>query len=236
MRNDFIRLGVISEVEVNGTRARVKLADKLVTDFLPVLQIANSYKREWTPLRVKEQVVVLPVLGELNSGVILRGIYYTEFQAPSTDANTQKTVYKDGTDGTDGTEITYTPSTKTLNITGNVNITISGNANITVQNADITAQSIKAQASSAELTCPNTSIIGNVKVEGSITATETITGLSVVGTTMTVGGAGGSELKSEGGKFSIDRPLDVKGDVKSSGLVYDKFGAIRTQNNNGGGN
>jgi phage baseplate assembly protein V len=221
MPNNHIRFGIISEVK--GAKARVKLAENLVTDFLPVLQFANSYKREWTPLRVKEQVIVLPILGDINSGVILRGVYYTEFGAPSTDANTEKTIYADGT------EITFTPETKTLNIAGNVNITVSGNANITVQNAEITAQNIKARSSSAELTCPETKITGKVTIEGTVTAT------SVVGTTVTVGGAGGSTLKADGGKFKIDRELEVAGNIRVSAKVYDAQGDLR-QNNNGGQN
>lgn len=223
--NNYIRLGVISEV--SGTKARVKIGNNIVTDFLPVLQIANPYKKSWTPVRVKEQCVVLPILGEINAGVILRGIYYTEFDAPSTDENSEKTEYKDGT------KISYSVTDKQLNVSlaGGATINIEGSANITVKgSATVEAQSITAEASSAELICPNTIIKGNVAVNGVVTAT------GVIGTTITVGGAGGSELKSEGGKFKIDRPLEVTGDVKSSGLLYDKFGAIRTQNFNGGGN
>ncbi|MDR2342777.1 MAG: phage baseplate assembly protein V [Campylobacteraceae bacterium] len=222
--NNYIRLGVISEVQKGGNKARVKIGNNIVTDFLPVLQFANSYKRSWTPLRVKEQCVVLPILGEINAGVILRGIYYTEFPAPSTNENTEKTIYEDGT------EITYTTETKTLNITGNVNITISGNANITVEgNTNIVSA---ATTHKGDIT-----VEGKITTTGDITSAATVQGLGVIGTTVTVGGAGGSELKSDGGKFRIDKPLEVTGDIRATtGLVYDKFGAIRIYDpNNSGG-
>ena len=75
MSNNLNEIGIISEV--NGDRARVAIGD-MVTDFLPVFQpLANSFAVSFTPIRVGEQVLVLPVRGELNAGVILRGIYDT---------------------------------------------------------------------------------------------------------------------------------------------------------------
>jgi phage baseplate assembly protein V len=225
--------GVIAEVK--GNKARVQIGIGVTTDFIHCPQVSNSFKRFWSPLRVGEQCYVVAVRGSINEGFIVRGIYYNKDGYKASDGaneNTEITEYEDGT------KISYNIESKQLNVSlaggavinivGSANIMVGGNLNVKASKADITANTANIKA--------ETTHTGNIIVEGSITATKTVTALSVIGTTVTVGGAGGSELKSESGKFSIDRPLDVKGDVKSSGLVYDKWGAIRTQNNNGGGN
>ncbi|MDR2100104.1 MAG: phage baseplate assembly protein V [Campylobacteraceae bacterium] len=227
--NFLIEAGLISEVSANQTKARVQIAGGLVTDFLHILQLAaNSYKIHFIPAQVLEQVIVLSTENDINSGVILRGLNYIKFPVPK-DASESKEIIEYA----DGTVISYDTKTKTLTaaFAGDVKINIEGSANITVaKSAIVEAQNISAKAGTAEITCPETSVKGNVTVDGIVTAT------GVVGNTVTVGGAGGSVMKAEGGKFKIDRPLDVTGDVKASGgLLYDKFGAIRTQDNSGGG-
>jgi phage baseplate assembly protein V len=215
-----MRFGIISEVQ--GSKARVKLAENLVSDFLPVMQVANSFKRKWTPIRVGEQCFILSNLGDVNAGAILRSCYFTKCLAPSIDPDTEITIYSDGT------VISYNTKTKTFDaaFAGNVTINIEGAANITAGSVKVETQTASVTANIADIICPETSINGNVTVEGIVTAT------SVIGTTVTVGG---SELKSEGGKFKIDRPVEVSGDVKANGgLVYDKFGAIRTSSTGGG--
>ncbi|VEG59925.1 baseplate assembly protein V [Campylobacter jejuni subsp. doylei] len=70
----------------------------MVTDFLSVFQsLANSYAVSFSPLRIGEQVLVIPVRGDLNSGVILRGIYQEKHKAKNTDTNTFNIDFEDGT-------------------------------------------------------------------------------------------------------------------------------------------
>ena len=69
-REYFIEIATISEVR--GDKARVAVGS-MVTDFLPVFQsFSNSFAVSFSPIRVGEQVLVLPVSGNLNSGFILR--------------------------------------------------------------------------------------------------------------------------------------------------------------------
>ncbi|MDR1975583.1 MAG: phage baseplate assembly protein V [Campylobacteraceae bacterium] len=215
--NNLARFGTITEVQ--GEKARVKLAEKLVTDFLPVVQFANSFKQKWEPIRPGEQCFVLPNLGDINAGLIIRGVYFTALSAPSTSENEEVTTY------TDGTTISYNTEAKVLNVSlaGNATINVASDANITV------GGNLSVKAATANIECPATAIKGNVTVEGIVTAA------SVVGATVTVGtGANASKLTSAGGEFTIEGNLKATGNVKSGNIVSDKWGALRTQAPYGG--
>lgn len=100
-------IGIISEVQ--GDKARVAIGE-MVTDFLPVFQsFSNSFAVSFNPIRVGEQVLVLPVRGELNSGVILRGLYQNKHKL---DAQNNKTtiVFEDGA------IMSYNSSSSTLEV------------------------------------------------------------------------------------------------------------------------
>ena len=87
-------LGIISEV--SGARARVAIGS-MVTDFLPVIQMGeNSFKTTWEPLRVGEQCIVLPIRGELNSGIVIRGAETLSYPVPSIDENIEIIKFNDG--------------------------------------------------------------------------------------------------------------------------------------------
>jgi phage baseplate assembly protein V len=227
--SDLLRFGTISEVQ--GDKARVKLAEKLVTDFLPVLQFANSYKQKWEPIRPGEQCFVLPNLGDINSGLIIRGVYFDKLPAPGTSDKEEITIYEDGT------SISYNTESKTLTVSlaKDATIGITGDANITVGGAlNVTAQTANVEATKATVTA-ETEHKGNITVDGIITAT------GVIGTTVTVGGASGAKLSASGGEFTIDRKLKVEGElntngsIKSSGTVSDAQGNLRNSTGGGGG-
>ena len=91
----MIWYGIISEVD--GSKARVAVGD-LTTGFLPVFQLASSFKQSWVPVKVKEQCIILSPSGDINSGCILRGLYQTDHPAPSIDEEVEITVYSDGTE------------------------------------------------------------------------------------------------------------------------------------------
>lgn len=136
----YIEIGVISEVA--GAKARVAIGS-MVTDFLPLLQKANSFIKEWTPLKVGEQVVVLPIRGDLNSGVILRSLYQSAYTAPTNDENIKMIVFSDGT------KISYDTNSSTLEIWSPKTINISASTEI-------------------NLNAPNVNIKGNLSVSGII--------------------------------------------------------------------
>jgi phage baseplate assembly protein V len=92
MNNIFF--GIISEIK--GCKARVAV-DDLTTDYLPVIQMASEFKRKFEPIRVKEQCIILAPYGDINAGVILRGLYYSAFPAPEVSETKEITVFEDGT-------------------------------------------------------------------------------------------------------------------------------------------
>lgn len=103
----MIEVGIISEVKED--KARVAIGS-MVTDFLPVFQgLANSYAVSFSPIRVGEQVLVLPIRGELNSGVILRGIYQDKHKL-NADDKVIKIEFEDGA------KFSYDSGSKTLSV------------------------------------------------------------------------------------------------------------------------
>lgn len=117
--------------------ARVKISEDAASDFLPVMNFSNSFKRHWIPVRVNEQVLVICPFGEADSGFIIRGIFNKgrKEHALSND-HTEVIDYEDGT------VITYDTEAKELKIAavGTINITaaninIAGPVNI---NGDLT--------------------------------------------------------------------------------------------------
>ncbi|MFV0481346.1 MAG: phage baseplate assembly protein V [Campylobacteraceae bacterium] len=204
-------MGVVTEIR--GVKARAKISSTLATDFLPVMQVANSFKRSWTPIRVGEQCIVLPIRGDINAGVILRGFYCDDFTAPSEEDSTAKTTFEDGTTISYDTDkkflhVRLVKDTK-IEIGANADITIKGDANITVNGK-------------TNVTC----------------ATSTFSGVVVCGS-LIVGGAGGSEVTSAGGTLTIDDSVVFKGDAraegdfKANGEISDSRGSLTNHTNNG---
>ena len=115
-REYFIEIATISEVR--GDKARVAVGS-MVTDFLPVFQsVSNSFAVSFSPIRVGEQVLVLPVRGNLNSGVILRGLYQSAHKEEPTDKKVRVSFE-------DGVSMSYDTASSTLEISApkQINIT-----------------------------------------------------------------------------------------------------------------
>ena len=171
-REYFIEIATISEVR--GDKARVAVGS-MVTDFLPVFQsFSNSFAVSFSPIRVGEQVLVLPVRGNLNSGVILRGLYQSAHKEEPTDKKVRVSFE-------DGVSMSYDTASSTLEISApkQINITC-GNANLKAKNVTVTANDTTIKSGSIKLlgaisTASNSGgsgsfeINGNVKITGSIT-------------------------------------------------------------------
>jgi phage-related baseplate assembly protein len=154
MSNNLNEIGIISEV--SGDRARVAIGS-LVTDLLPVFQpFANSFATGFAPIRVGEQVLVLPVRGELNAGVILRGIYQTAHRASPTDTKIHASFE-------DGVRISYDTANSSLEISSPKQI------NIACENASLTAKSVNVEADDTTVQSGNIKLLGNTLIQGSIT-------------------------------------------------------------------
>ncbi|WP_229203991.1 phage baseplate assembly protein V [Campylobacter anatolicus] len=203
MKMDFIEIGIISEIRAD--RARVKIGD-MVTDFLPVIQMANSFARTFVPIRVGEQAVVLPVRGSLNSGVILRSVYQEAHTTPSTDTKTQICTFEDGV------SISYNTAISTLSISSPKQI------NITCDNANLSAKNVLVNANDTTIKSPNIKLLGNTLIQGSIS------------TAGSGGGAGSFEIN---GNVVITGSITAGGDANFGGLVSDARGNLSDHTNNG---
>ncbi|HED5389963.1 TPA: phage baseplate assembly protein V [Campylobacter jejuni] len=139
-------LGIICDIKEG--KAKVAIGE-MVTDFLSVFQsMANSYAVSFSPLRIGEQVLVIPVRGDLNSGVILRGLYQEKHKAKNTDTNTFNVYFEDDT------HLEYNSKSSTLKINVSKDINISCNQ--------------------ARLSAKNIILDGNTKINGSLSVTGNI--------------------------------------------------------------
>ena len=199
----MIEVGIISEVRAD--RAKVAIGS-MVTDFLPVFQAhANSYAVSFSPIRVGEQVLVLPVHDELNSGVVLRGLYQSSYKTDATDKKVHISFE-------DGIKMSYDSSSSCLEISSPKLI------NITCDNANVKAKNVMVEANDTTIKSPKIKLLGNTLIEGAIN-------------TAGVGGASGSfEIN---GDVRITGSITAGGNAKFGGSVRDGRGNLSDHTNNG---
>lgn len=160
--NNLVAIGTITESKsASGLAlARVNILGR-VTDFLPVMQSANSFKTHATPIRPGEQVVVLQPFGSGDSGVILGSLFNKGQKEPAGYSDTKEVMTY-----SDGTTISYDETSKTL-VVDAVNA-----INISCKNATVVADSIKITAITSHK--GDVSIDGNVNVNGTFSSTGNI--------------------------------------------------------------
>ena len=199
----MIEVGIISEVRAD--RAKVAIGS-MVTDFLPVFQAhTNSYAVSFSPIRAGEQVLVLPVHDELNSGVVLRGLYQSSHKTDATDKKVHISFE-------DGIKMSYDSSSSCLEISSPKLI------NITCDNANVKAKNVMVEASDTTIKSPNIKLLGNTLIEGAIN-------------TAGVGGDSGSfEIN---GDVRITGSITTGGNANFGGSVSDARGSLTDHTNNG---
>ena len=199
----MIEVGIISEVR--NDRAKVAIGS-MVTDFLPVFQAhANSYAVSFSPIRVGEQVLVLPVHDELNSGVVLRGLYQSSYKTDATDKKVHISFE-------DGIKMSYDSSSSCLEISSPKLI------NITGDNANVKAKNVMVEASDTTIKSPKIKLLGNTLIEGAIN---------------TAGSGGGSGSFEINGDVRITGSITAGGNAKFGGSVSDGRGNLSDHTNNG---
>ena len=202
-REYFIEVATISEVR--GDKARVAVGS-MVTDFLPVLQaFSNSFAVSFSPIRAGEQVLVLPVRGNLNSGVILRGLYQSAHKEEPTDKKVRVSFE-------DGIKMSYDSSSSCLEISSPKLI------NITCDNANVKAKNVMVEASDTTIKSPSIKLLGNTLIEGAIN---------------TAGSGGGSGSFEINGDVRITGSITTGGNAKFGGSVSDARGSLTDHTNNG---
>lgn len=199
----MIEVGIISEVRAD--RAKVAIGS-MVTDFLPVFQAhANSYAVSFSPIRVGEQVLVLPVHDELNSGVVLRGLYQSSHKTDATDKKVHISFE-------DGIKMSYDSSSSCLEISSPKLI------NITCDNANVKAKNVMVEASDTTIKSPSIKLLGNTLIEGTIN---------------TAGSGGGSGSFEINGDVKITGSITTGGNANFGGSVSDARGSLTDHKNNG---
>ena len=199
----MIEVGIISEVRAD--RAKVAIGS-MVTDFLPVFQAhANSYAVSFSPIRVGEQVLVLPVHDELNAGVVLRGLYQSSYKTDATDKKVHISFE-------DGVKMSYDSSSSCLEISSPKLI------NITCYNANVKAKNVMVEASNTTIKSPSIKLLGNTLIQGAIN------------TTGSGGGSGSFEIN---GDVRITGSITAGGNANFGGSVSDARGNLTDHTNNG---
>ena len=203
MKTELIEAGIISEV--SGDKARVAVGS-MVTDFLPVFQsFSNSFAVSFSPIRAGEQVLVLPVRGNLNSGVILRGLYQSAHKEEPTDKKVCVSFE-------DGVSMSYDTAASTLEIKSPKSI------NITCENANLNAKNVTVTANDTVVKSPSIKLLGNTLIQGSIN------------TAGSDGGAGSFEIN---GNVKITGSITTGGNANFGGNVRDGRGDLTNHTNNG---
>lgn len=82
--DNVLRLGTISAVNHQNATARVK-SGNIETDYLPWITPRAGDVRIWCPPKIGEQVLVLAVSGEFNTGVILLALFASNAPNQSPD-------------------------------------------------------------------------------------------------------------------------------------------------------
>ena len=199
----MIEVGIISEVRAD--RAKVAIGS-MVTDFLPVFQAhANSYAVSFSPIRVGEQVLVLPVHDELNAGVVLRGLYQSSHKTDATDKKVHISFE-------DGIKMSYDSSSSCLEISSPKLI------NITCDNANVKAKNVMVEANDTTIKSGDIKLLGNTLIEGSIN---------------TAGSGGGSGSFEINGDVRITGSITAGGNANFGGSVSDARGSLTDHTNNG---
>lgn len=199
----MIEVGIISEVR--DDRAKVAIGS-MVTDFLPVFQAhANSYAVSFSPIRVGEQVLVLPVHDELNSGVVLRGLYQSSHRTDATDKKVHISFE-------DGIKMSYDSSSSCLEISSPKLISI------TCDNANVKAKNVMVEASDTTIKSGDIKLLGNTLIEGSIN---------------TAGSGGASGSFEINGDVRITGSITAGGNASFGGSVRDGRGSLTDHTNNG---
>lgn len=110
LRN-LIRIGTVSEVNLDDALCRVDTGQN-TTGWLPWLTARAGKTRAWNAPSVGEQVLILCLGGELDTGFVLPGIFSDASPAPSASADALHWSFPDGA------VIEYEPETGALTATG----------------------------------------------------------------------------------------------------------------------
>lgn len=146
---NMIRTGVIVETDLNVGRCRVQTGGN-ITDWLQWLTQRAGHSRTWWAPSIGEQVLILAVGGELDTALVLPGIFSDDHPAPSASADTLHIAFPDGA------VIEYEPATSALTVSGikTADVTASESLTATVPVVLVKASS-RITLDTPEVVCTN---------------------------------------------------------------------------------
>ncbi|MCU5775856.1 phage baseplate assembly protein V [Erwiniaceae bacterium BAC15a-03b] len=124
LRN-LIRIGTVTDLDLDNGLCRV-LTGANTTDWLHWITGSAGNVRSWRAPSIGEQVLILSLGGELDSAVVLTGIFSDDFPAPSASADAVHFTFPDGA------VIEYEPATGALTATGIKTATIEAADSVSV--------------------------------------------------------------------------------------------------------
>lgn len=191
-----IRFGKVSAIDLATRRVKV-VSGGLETTWLPwSAGRAAAGKRRWDAPEVGEQVIVLSPGGDLRQGGVIPGFYQSAADAPSSDANKDRTQYGDGT------VVEYDRATHTLVVDLG-----DGNSKITATRTQIV---LEIGDTSMTMSASGTVFEGPVTINGLLTYTDGMTG------------SGGSGAALSGDLNVVDG--DITNEGKSVGSTHTHLG------------
>ncbi len=126
----MLEFGIVNEINESHAVATVNILSR-TTDWLPILTVANSFKKHFIPIRVGEQVAVL------EDRIILGSLFHKGCSEPEANNSKEVITYEDGT------TISYDTKTKDLSINAAENINIKcKNLNIDAKKTAFTGEEI----------------------------------------------------------------------------------------------
>lgn len=138
----LIKIGVIHNVDYQQAKARVQ-SGKIISDWLPFLTLRTGTTVTWSPPTIGEQCLLLSPSGELNTGVIITGLYL-KGQSPSNSQDEHVIKFSDNA------VIKYNQKTHALTAEGISTARIQANESVTADT-------------------PLVNCTGNVHVSGTVT-------------------------------------------------------------------
>lgn len=156
---DIIRIGVVAEVNTTLGVCRVQTGE-LLTDWLHWLTPRAGSARTWWAPSVGEQILLLSLGGELDTGFVLPGIYSDDFPAPSASSQAYHISFPDGA------VLEYEPENGALTVSGikTAKISATTSINATAPNVTVTA-STKITLDTPEVVCTNKLTTGSLEVQ-----------------------------------------------------------------------
>src|SRR5262249_13322670 len=108
---NMIRIGAVTEVDLDAKRAKIDIGDDDPTDWIPWAVPKAGKDRDWHAPDVGEQVIVFSPSGEFGQGVIWGSIYQDDFPANGNEQTATRTTFDDGS------VVEYDRNSHALNLT-----------------------------------------------------------------------------------------------------------------------